>query len=202
MSPHLRGAALPSWTPLASGQVRAWAMRYTAMGWPVTPSCAGGPRGQWQCAAPDLHPANARWVGECTTDAAVLDALWDARPGAGVIAQLGEAFGALAVDLPVPTCLALLSAGGLTVPVLHQMMPNAGGALSRPPMKRLFVLVEPIARILRLPLGVSVHHRRFLALPACDGAEGHAQWATVPDAESPHDLVPASVVASALGDLI
>ena len=103
----------------AAGRAAA-AASYAAMGWPV---CAGAypparphrgaaaARGcscdRMGCPAPGAHPVSAAWQVEATTDPAVADATWTARPDASVILVTGRVFDVL--DVPAPLGLTALN---------------------------------------------------------------------------------------------
>ena len=105
----------------AAGRAAA-AVSYAAMGWPVcagayppparTHRGAGAARGcscdRIGCPAPGAHPISAAWQVEATTDPAVADAMWAARPDANVILATGRVFDVL--DVPAPLGLTDLNA--------------------------------------------------------------------------------------------
>ena len=104
----------------AAGRAAA-AVSYAAMGWPVcagayppparTHRGAGAVRGcscdRIGCPAPGAHPISAAWQVEATTDPAVADAMWAARPDVNVILATGRVFDVL--DVPAPLGLTALN---------------------------------------------------------------------------------------------
>jgi hypothetical protein len=91
------------------------------MGWPVCAGAyppparphrgAGAVRGcscdRIGCPAPGAHPISAAWQVEATTDPAMAEALWTARPDANVILATGRVFDVL--DVPAPLGLTALN---------------------------------------------------------------------------------------------
>jgi len=104
-----------------SAGLAAAAASYAAMGWPVCAGAyppparphrgAGAVRGcscdRIGCPAPGAHPISAAWQVEATTDPAVVDAMWAARPDANVILATGRVFDVL--DVPAPLGLSALN---------------------------------------------------------------------------------------------
>ena len=99
----------------------AAAASYAAMGWPVCAGAyppparphrgAGAVRGcscdRIGCPAPGAHPISAAWQVEATTDPAMAEALWTARPDVNVILATGRVFDVL--DVPAPLGLTALN---------------------------------------------------------------------------------------------
>lgn len=79
--------------------MRAAALEYAQIGWPV---CRGahpdpvGPRSctcdRMGCPDPGTHPVSAAWAVEASTDADVINRWWDAEPEANVILPTGRVF--------------------------------------------------------------------------------------------------------------
>jgi hypothetical protein len=160
---------------------RRWAGVYVALGWPVTPSCVGEHRRISSCAAPDLHPANARWHEEATTDPARLDALWQQRGAYGVIGVADEAMTVL--HLPYVSwskALAALARARVAVPLARLFRPVDGGC----DRETLYAVVRPVQAPLDAELMTDGRLRlhgpyRPLPLPAAD-AGSRVIWASAP----------------------
>lgn len=88
------------------------AMRYAAMGWPVTPGASLPQRAQREracscdrvgCPAPGAHPLSQTWQLQATSDPEQVAKIWKATPGANVILVTGRVFDVLDVPAQVGT---------------------------------------------------------------------------------------------------
>jgi Bifunctional DNA primase/polymerase, N-terminal len=100
--------------------LRAAAVDYASMGWPV---CLGehsyrGTRGSIEpgracscdrvgCPAPGAHPVSPAWQMQATVDTSVIESWWETRPEANVILVTGRVFDVL--DVPAAAGSAVLA---------------------------------------------------------------------------------------------